>query len=171
MTPSKRDVYFDPLVTFTASPASGTPRACSSCFISTPGTLAMPPSAKSAATMNMISMVWLAGSALSVLRRSDHPGLSRIEPHQRGVVELWKRLIRPVGLRQTVCSHMLRMPVPYNGVVAADGYPPQQNAHRDTCQSKSEERVAPPPSRAGRVAARGQAHQRSEEHLSELQSL
>ena len=31
----------------------------------------MPPSAKSAGSVNMISMVWLAGSALSVLRRID----------------------------------------------------------------------------------------------------
>ena len=59
------------MVTLTARPASGTPRACSFCFISTPGTLPMPPSAKSAGSVNMISMVWLAGSALSVLRRSD----------------------------------------------------------------------------------------------------
>ncbi len=32
-----------PGVTFTARPASGTPRVCSACFISTPGTFGMPP--------------------------------------------------------------------------------------------------------------------------------
>ena len=47
------------------------PRACSACFIRMPGTLAMPPPGKSAGRLNMISIVWLAGSALSVLRRSD----------------------------------------------------------------------------------------------------
>ena len=47
------------------------PRACSDCFIRIPGTLAMPPPGKSAGRLNMISMVWLAGSAWSVLRRSD----------------------------------------------------------------------------------------------------
>ena len=60
-----------PLVTLTASPASGVPRACSDCFIRMPGTLAMPPPGKSAGRLNMISIVWLAGRALSVLRRSD----------------------------------------------------------------------------------------------------
>jgi hypothetical protein len=60
-----------PLVTLKANPESGVPRACSACFIRMPGTLAMPPPGKSAGRLNVISIVWLAGSALSVLRRND----------------------------------------------------------------------------------------------------
>src|SRR5262245_8840502 len=60
-----------PGVTLTASPASGVPRVCSACFIRMPGTLEMPPEGKSGGTLNMISTVWVAGSPLSVLRRSD----------------------------------------------------------------------------------------------------
>src|SRR6266568_1459982 len=42
-------------------------------FPTTPATapLEMPPKGKSAGRLNMISIVWLAGSALSVLRRTD----------------------------------------------------------------------------------------------------
>src|SRR5262249_36666743 len=61
----------NPGVTLTARPASGTPRVCSACFIRMPGTLEMPPAGKSAGTLNLISTVWIAGSLLSVLRRSD----------------------------------------------------------------------------------------------------
>ena len=59
------------MVTFTASPASGTPRVCSDAFIRMPGTLVTPPGGKSCGRRNMISTVWLAGSDWSVLRRSD----------------------------------------------------------------------------------------------------
>ena len=62
----------NPSVTLTASPESGVPRACSACFIRMPGTLAMPPPGKSAGRLNTISIVWLAATALSVLRRRDH---------------------------------------------------------------------------------------------------
>src|SRR5215467_10241355 len=41
-----------PLVAFTATPASCTPRACSDSFIRTPGTLAMPPPGKSGGRLN-----------------------------------------------------------------------------------------------------------------------
>ena len=58
-------------MTLTARPASGTPRVNSACFISMPGMLEMPPGGKSGGSVNMISTVWLAGSALSVLRRND----------------------------------------------------------------------------------------------------
>jgi hypothetical protein len=53
----------------------GVPRAIPDDFIKTPGTLATSPSEKSAGELNRISMVWLAGSAASVLRRSVHVGL------------------------------------------------------------------------------------------------
>ena len=42
-----RPIRKKPLVTLTARPASGVPRACSDCFIRTPGTLAIPPPGKS----------------------------------------------------------------------------------------------------------------------------
>src|SRR4029078_1496640 len=60
-----------PSVTFTASPASGGPRACSLDFIRMPGTLERPPPAKSGGRMKVSSAVWLAGSDESVLRRND----------------------------------------------------------------------------------------------------
>src|SRR5216117_2701309 len=60
-----RPIRKNPDVTLTASPASGDPRVCSACFIRMPGTLEMPPNGKSAGRLNMISMVWLAGIALS----------------------------------------------------------------------------------------------------------
>src|SRR5689334_6925853 len=60
-----------PSVTFTASPASGVPRACSFDFIRMPGTLETPPPAKSGGRMKVSSAVWLAGSDESVLRRND----------------------------------------------------------------------------------------------------
>src|ERR1700674_341701 len=59
------------VVTLTARPASGTPRVDSDCFISTPGMLVIPPWGKSGGSVNMTSTVWLAGSALSSLRRND----------------------------------------------------------------------------------------------------
>ena len=46
-----------PGVTGTASPASGTPRVCSACFISTPGTFCTPPDGESLGNVNTISMV------------------------------------------------------------------------------------------------------------------
>src|SRR5271165_2118151 len=60
-----------PSVTFTASPASGVPRACSLDFIKMPGTLPTPPPLKSGGRMKVNSAVWLAGSDESVLRRND----------------------------------------------------------------------------------------------------
>src|SRR3954462_8834146 len=60
-----------PGVTGTARPASGTPRVCSACFISTPGTFCTPPDVVSGGSVNTISTVWLAGSDASVLRRND----------------------------------------------------------------------------------------------------
>src|SRR5271154_1771330 len=60
-----------PSVTFTASPASGVPRACSLDFIRMPGTLLTPPPLKSGGRMKVSSAVWLAGSDESVLRRND----------------------------------------------------------------------------------------------------
>src|SRR5271154_3104370 len=60
-----------PSVTFTASPASGVPRACSLDFIKMPGTLPTPPPLKSGGRMKVSSAVWLAGSDESVLRRND----------------------------------------------------------------------------------------------------
>jgi hypothetical protein len=39
--------HMEAVVTFTASPASGTPRVCSPCFIRMLGTLRMPPAGKS----------------------------------------------------------------------------------------------------------------------------
>ncbi len=57
-------------MTFTASPASGVPRACSLDFISTPGTLAMVVP-KSGGSTKVSSAVWLAGSDASVLRRIE----------------------------------------------------------------------------------------------------
>src|SRR4029079_9210135 len=60
-----------PGVTGTARPARGTPRVCSACFISTPGTFGAPPDGVSGGSVNTISTVWLAGSDASVLRRND----------------------------------------------------------------------------------------------------
>ena len=60
-----------PSVTFTASPASGVPRACSFDFIRIPGTFETPPPGKSGGRMKVNSAVWLAGSEESVLRRND----------------------------------------------------------------------------------------------------
>src|ERR1700726_1980675 len=60
-----------PSVTFTASPASGVPRACSLDFIRMPGTLLTPPPEKSGGRMKVNSAVWLAGSEGAVLRRND----------------------------------------------------------------------------------------------------
>src|SRR4051794_11446049 len=60
-----------PSVTFTASPASGVPRACSLDFIKMPGTLPTPPPSKFGGRMKVNSAVWLAGSDESVLRRND----------------------------------------------------------------------------------------------------
>src|SRR5205085_1386495 len=60
-----------PSVTFTASPASGVPRACSLDFIRMPGTLETPPPEKSGGRLKVSSAVWLAGSDESVLRRNE----------------------------------------------------------------------------------------------------
>ncbi len=59
----------DSEVTVTVGPASDVPGASSVSFIIMPDILEMPPNGKSAGTLNMISTVWLAASALSVLRR------------------------------------------------------------------------------------------------------
>src|SRR6266481_4796624 len=59
-----------PSVTFTASPASGVPRACSLDFIRIPGTLPTAPAAASCG-WKVSSAVWLAGSEVSELRRND----------------------------------------------------------------------------------------------------
>ena len=60
-----------PSVTLTESPASAVPRASSSDFVSIPGTLPMPPPAKSGSKWNVSSTTWLAGSDISRLRFSS----------------------------------------------------------------------------------------------------
>src|SRR5712691_4016993 len=52
---AERPIRKNPLVTLTASPASGTPRVDSDCFIRMPGTLEMPPDGKSAGSLGLHS--------------------------------------------------------------------------------------------------------------------
>src|SRR6195952_5240228 len=67
----ERPTRKNPSVTFTASPASGVPRACSLDFIRMPGTLATPPPPAASCGWKVSSAVWLAGSEVSELRRND----------------------------------------------------------------------------------------------------
>ncbi len=61
----------NPFVTLATRVTSLLPRSSSDCFITIAGTLAMLPAEKSAGKLNVISIVWVAGRVLSVLRRID----------------------------------------------------------------------------------------------------